>query len=457
MALSFPKNFLWGSACSAYQIEGAWNEGGKGESCHDHYARLPEYAHFYEQGRPDTCSEFYRHYREDIDIMAKYGLKSFRLSFAWPRLFPNGPDELNQTAVDYYNDMLNYLTEKGIVPFMDLFHWDLPQWVMAQGGATNYEFVEWFGKYARACFELFGDRVKYWSTVNEPNFSIFSGYYAVNGDGQGSFPPFDEDLTKAFTACHIMNLAHMRAVKIYREMGLDGKIGAVIDLFPFYPYDLTDEKDFYAADRRFDFYAGKWLGPMLLGKYPEVIIDTYSANMPANFEKEIADAYEPMDFIGDNYYAPSYAQYKPEKPYFQLCKDPEGGGNWNEFVGMKVYPEGLYDILHILNDKYHPKEIVITENGVAFRRDPEHPAVPTDIHDELRIKYMRSHIMSLNRAIESGINVTGYYTWAIEDTYEHGLGCNYDFGLIAINYDTMERIPRDSFKWYGEFIKSVTE
>ena len=459
MSYYFPKDFLWGSACSAYQIEGAWNEGGKGMSCHDHYARLPEYAHYYEMGRPDSCSDFYHHYREDIDIMAEHGLKTFRLSFAWPRICPNGPDDVNQEAIDYYNDMLNYLLEKNIVPFMDLYHWDLPQWVLDRGGATNYEFVEWFEKYARVCYAAFGDKVKYWSTVNEPNFSIFSGYYAVNGDGAGSFPPFEQDRTKAFTACHIMNLAHMRAVKAYREMGFGGKIGAVIDLFPMYPYSLSDERDIYAADRRFDFYAGKWLGPMLLGKYPEIFDDAYAQYMPKNFREEIAEAYQEMDFIGDNYYGPGYARYTDETPEkFELCPDPEAGanGSWQEFVGMKVYPEGLYDILNLIHKKYHPKEIIVTENGVAFRRDEANPAVPTEIDDTRRIKYMRAHIMMLSRAIESGIPVKGYYTWAIEDTYEHGLGCNYDFGLIAINYDTMERTPRSSFKWYSEFIKANT-
>ena len=455
MTLSFPKDFLWGSACSAYQIEGAWNEGGKGENCHDHYSRLPEYAHFYEQGNTDTCSEFYHHYREDIDIMAENGLKSFRFSFSWARLFPDGPDKLNEEGAAYYADMLDYLGEKGIVSFMDLFHWDLPQWVMDRGGVINYDFIDWFGAYAKACFTLFGGKVAYWSTVNEPNFSVFSGYYALNGEGQGSFPPFGEDQSKAFTACHVMNLAHMRAVKIFREMGVPGKIGAVIDTFPMYPYSLTDPKDFYAADRRFDLYAGKWLGPMLLGEYPEVVLDSFADRFPAKFREELAEAYQPIDFIGDNYYSPSYAQYTPEKPYFKLCDDPEGGGNWNEFVGMKVFPEGLYDVLHIVNEKYHPKEIVITENGIAFKRDPSKPNEPTEIHDTKRIQYMRSHIMSLHRAWKSGINVTGYYTWAIEDTYEHGLGRNYDFGLIAVDYADQKRTARDSFKWYGEFIRSL--
>ncbi len=454
MSLAFPKGFLWGSACSAYQIEGAIAEGGKGENCHDHYARLPEYARYYEQGRPDVCSDFFHHYREDIAIMAEHGLRSFRFSFSWPRLFPNGPDELNVQAADYYGDLLDCLTENGIVPFMDLFHWDLPQWVMDRGGVVNPEFVDWFGKYAETCFRLFGGKVKYWSTVNEPNFSVFSGYLALDCEGRGSFPPFEQDKRKAFSALHVMLLAHMRAVKLFRDIRPGGKIGAVIDAFPIYPRSLAREEDFRAADRYYDLYAGKWLGPMCLGRYPEVVLDSFARFMPADFQQELADAFEPMDFVGDNYYTPAYAEYSEETPFFRACTDPEGGGNWNDFPGMKVYPEGLYDAMRILDEKYHPREILVTENGIAFRRDPNSPAVPTSIHDDLRIRFMRQHIMSLERAVRSGVNVTGYYTWAIEDTYEHGLGRTLDFGLIAVNYDTMERTARDSFKWYGEFIRA---
>ena len=143
MNFTFPKDFLWGAACSAYQIEGAWNEGGKGMSTHDHYARLPEYAHYYKAGRPDTCSDFYHHYKEDVDIMVEHGLKSFRFSISWPRLFPDNVKDINQEAVEYYNDLFSYCCEKGLVLFVDLFHWDMPQWVLELGGPVNKEFIDW--------------------------------------------------------------------------------------------------------------------------------------------------------------------------------------------------------------------------------------------------------------------------------------------------------------------------
>ena len=453
MALSFPKDFLWGAACSAYQIEGAWNEDGKGESCHDHYARLPEFARYYKNGRPDTCSDFYHRYREDVEIMAANALKSFRFSFSWPRLFPAGPEEINPKAVAYYNDLIDSLVARGIVPFMDLFHWDLPQWVLDRGGAVNPAFVDWFEAYARACFEHFGDRVRYWSTVNEPIASIFSGYWAINGAGPGCFPPFEQDLKKAFAASHHMNLAHMRAVRLYHGMGLEGKIGAVIDSFPFYPYSFTDERDWEACERRYDYYAGKWLGPMLAGCYPDFLLDTYADVLPMDFQRALDAEYAPMDFIGDNYYGPQYARHIPEKPYFEAVKAPEYAGE-QPAPGLRMRPEGLYDALRLLQRKYNPREIIVTENGACFPRDPAHPDTPTGIHDEDRIRYMRAHIESLNRALEAGVPVTGYYVWAIEDTYEHIGGFGADYGLIAVDYATLARTPRDSFRWYGEFIRS---
>ena len=316
--------------------------------------------------------------------------------------------------------------------------------------------------YAKACYENFGDKVAYWSTMNEPNFSIFSGYYQTDGDGAGIFPPFENDKTKAFTASHYMNLAHMRAVKLYREMGFSGKIGAVIDLFPIYPYSLSDEKDVEAAKRRFDYYAGKWIGPLLLGEYPESVVECYSEYFPEGFQEEIRNAYVEIDYIGDNYYQQRYAKYSPEKPYFDLCDNPEQTvSDKNDemggiFVDIQNYPQGLYDIVMLLHREYHAKEIVITENGLPLPRDKENPAVPSKIQDEERIRYMRGHISALARAIDVGVPVTGYYVWSIEDTYEHGLGFDYDFVLIAVNYETMERTPRESFRWYADLIRFVS-
>lgn len=463
MNYSFPKDFLWGAASSAYQIEGAWNEGGKGLSCHDYFAELPEYAHYYEAGKPDTCADFYHHYKEDVDIMVQRNLKSFRFSIAWPRVFPNNPNEVNREAIDYYNDLFSYCCEKGLVLFVDLFHWDLPQWLMDLGGPINKEFVDWFEKFARVCYENFGDKVTYWSTMNEPNFSIFSGYHQLNGAGEGTFPPFEEDMTKAFTACHYMNLAHMRAVKLYRKMGLGGKIGAVIDLFPIYPYSASSAKDVEAAERRFDVYAGKWLGPLFKGCYPDSVVESFGEYFPDGFQEEIKAAFEPIDYIGDNYYQQSYAKYIDQKPYFDLCENPERSMAEVDdklegvFVDVQNFPQGLYDILLLLHKRYQPKEIIITENGLPTARDKSKPSIPSAINDTDRIRYLRAHITTVGRAIDAGVPVSGYYVWSIEDTHEHGTGHNFDFGLIAINYDTMERIPRESFKWYADLIRFHSE
>ncbi|MBE6884569.1 MAG: glycosyl hydrolase family protein [Ruminococcaceae bacterium] len=458
MNFSFPKDFLWGAACSSFQIEGAWQEDGKGISCHDKYARIPAHQDLYRYGGPDDGADFYHHYREDIDIMVEHGLKSFRFSIAWPRIFPDGPDKINQPGIDFYRDMFSYANEKGLNLLIDLYHWDLPQWVLDRGGVASREFITWFEDYARVCFENFGDQVQYWSTTNEPSVSVFGGYIGGDLKSVGRFPPFECDKVKAFAACHNMNIAHMRAVKLYRRMGLKGKIGAVIDAVPCYPYSISSKKDWEAGERAFDFYAGKWLGPMLLGKYPESMTACFHEDMPENYAEELTREYEPIDFIGNNYYEPHYAEYIPEKPYFKAAADPEIGEarEREEFVGMKPYPVGLYDIMLLLEEKYHPKEIIITENGMSVKRDETNISKPSNIHDENRIRYMRAHIMMLARVLKLGINITGYHVWAVEDTYERTSGYRHDYGLIGIDYDTKERIPRDSLKWYSEFIQANT-
>jgi len=458
MELAFPRDFLWGAACSAYQIEGAWNEDGKGMSCHDYYAAMPEHRDLYKFGGPYDGADFYHRFREDIDIMAANGLKSFRFSIAWPRIFPNGPDAVNQRGIDHYRELFEYAGEKGLQLLIDLYHWDLPQWVIERGGALNREFIRWFEDYARVCFESFGDQVQRWSTVNEPSVSIFGGYIGGDLKRRGRFPPFGHDLAQAFSASHNVVIAHMRAVKLYREMGLGGKIGAVIDAFPVYPYSLSDRRDWEAGDRMFDLYAGKWLGPMLLGRYPESMTERFGDKMPKGFAEELEREYQPIDYIGNNYYQPSYARYTEEWPFFESAPDPEldRAAQPEEFVGMKFYPVGLYDTMLLLEEKYHPREIIITENGMSSKRDESDLSKPSAINDERRIKYIRAHIMMLARVLRLGINVTGYHVWAVEDTYEQSSGYRHDYGLIGIDHATKERFPRDSLKWYGEFIRANT-
>lgn len=446
MNFPFPKDFLFGSACSACQIEGAAFEDGKTANAFDHYSRTEQVERF-AGDLPDVCADFYHHYRDDIKLMKEMGLKAFRFSIAWARICPDGPDSLNQKGIDYYNDMIDALVENDIVPMFDLFHCDLPMWVTEKGGIANREFIDWFVSYAKICFENFGDRVKLWSTVNEPSINVF-GSYASKANA-----PFLEDLPLALKACHHMLLAHYECVKLYHSMNLPGKIGAVNHIVPYYT-DSLDPKDEAAAARARDYYSGWWLEPMMKGVYPaNVVCYPYIADkMPENYAKELADAFVPMDFIGINYYGPGFVKYK-EDGKLDYAGYSEAGLPTDAY-GFPCYPQGLFDTVMFLKRQYPGVELYITENGIAVKREGDKIA-PTSVNDAYRITYMRDHLREVSKCITAGANLKGYFNWTIMDTYEgYAGGFDFDFGLIAINYETLERTPRDSFYYYKKIIES---
>lgn len=441
MNFSFPKDFLFGAASSACQIESGCKEGGKGEDVGEHFFPLMKEKYF--GGDPNDSADFYYRYRSDIQNMKELGLKAFRFSISWARIFPNGPKEVCQAGIDYYSDMIDALKEAGIVPFFDLFHCDLPYWVIEMGGILNPEFIDWFAVYARTCFEAFGDRVDYWSTVNEPSINCMASY------AYGANAPFMEDMGLAIKACHNMILAHYKAMAIYKSMNLPGKIGAVIHVEPTYSLS-NDPKDEQAAERRFAFYAGWWLDPMLKGHYPEILM-SYSYltdKLPENFREELAENFVEVDFMGINYYSPGYARYDPEEPLeykiFTNDKLPK------DDYGFFCYPQGLYDTAMYFHKTYPGKQIFITENGIAKKKWGN---LEEERKDQYRIDYLREHLREASRAIAAGASLGGYFCWTIMDTNElYAGGYNYIFGLLQVDYKTKERYPRDSWYYYQKVI-----
>lgn len=442
MKFSFPKNFLFGAACSACQIESGCQEGGKGEDVGEHFFKI--YPEKYHGGDPTRSADFYHRYREDIQDMKELGLKCFRFSISWSRICPSDPYTVCQAGLDYYSDMIDALREAGIVTFFDLFHCDLPYWVIEKGGILNPEFIDWFRFYAKTCFEAFGDRVDYWSTVNEPSINCMGAYaYATNA-------PFMSDMTAALQACHNMLLAHYAAIRLYKSMGLPGQIGAVIHVEP--TYSLSgDERDQAAADRRFAFYSGWWLDPMFKGHYPEILMDDpwLMGHMPKNFRQELAGAFTPSDFIGFNYYNPCFAKYSETEPlHYETVSNPVLPVDDYGFVR---YEAGLYDILMQLHETYPGKRLFVTENGISKRKWGN---LDEELHDEYRVEYMREHLRMISRAIAAGVPVDGYFCWTIMDTNElYAGGYDYIFGLVQINYETLERRRRDSWHYYHDVIE----
>ncbi len=440
IAFDFPERFLWGTGSSSFQIEGGSAEDGKGPSIWD--AACAEYASRFSKGAtPAVAADFYHRYREDIALMKELGLKSFRLSIAWPRIFPAGRGKPNESGAAFYDSVIDCLLEHGIEPFVDLYHWDLPQALQSEGGFENPRIIEDFVAYAGACFDRFGDRVKLWSTFNEPSVVALSSY------AHGAFPPYKNDLRSGLAAAHNVLLAHYGAIRRFREGGQQGKIGAVIAFVPVYP-DSHAAEDAEAALRQQDFVSNWWLRPMFAGAYPESVLaePEISGSMPDEFASSLAGKFAPMDFVGINYYSPARTAFCP---FSSLRSRHVEVFYAQSDYGFLIYPQGLYDTLRYVKDTYGNPEVYVTENGIGNARSAD---VEGEIADMNRIHYIQEHLREVSRAIRSGCNVKGYYYWSHFDDFEAERGYDINFGLLHVDRDTLERTPRKSWHFYRECI-----
>lgn len=445
MRFPFPDNFLFGAACSACQIESGCHEGGKGEDVGEHFYKI--YPEKYFGADPDRSAGFYYRYPQDIQMMQALGLKCFRFSISWSRIFPNGPETVCPAGLAYYRDVILHLRAVGIEPFFDLFHCDLPYWVIEKGGILHPDFINWFTTYAKTVFLSLGDLVNYWVTVNEPSINCMGAY------AEGTNAPFHKDMGEAIRACHNMILAHYSVVSTYHSLGLPGKIGAVIHMEPCYGASIRAE-DCAAAERKQAFYTGWWLDPMLKGHYPTLLMDYpyLTDKLPAHYQQDLAEHFAESDFIAINYYSPGYAKHiengelNYETTYNEaLVKDD---------YGFYSYPQGLFDALLYLKNTYPGKDIFITENGFGKRKWGN---LAEELEDDYRIDYMREHLRAVSRAYQAGVPVKGYFHWTIMDTNElYAGGFNYIFGMTQVNYETMERRPRKSWYYYQSVIARKT-
>lgn len=443
MRFSFPKDFLFGAACSACQIEAGCNEGGKGEDVCEHYYNL--YPEKYFGGDPNKAADFYHRYPQDIQMMQQLGLDAFRFSISWSRIFPDGPDSLCQAGLDYYSRMIDCLRAANIEPFFDLWHCDLPYWVIERGGVLNPAFVDWFRSYAAAVFDALGQKVHYWATINEPSINIMSSY------AYGSNAPFHTDMDEAIKACHNGILAHYAAVQEYKKRNLPGKISAVIHMEPVYAWSL-DQKDIEAAARKQAFYTGWWLDPILKGHYPDILkpYPYIMDKLPQGYEQQLAENFLSADFIAINYYSPGYARYRDDGALFYETMDNKALPH--DDYGFCFYPEGLYDLSMYLTQTYPGKDIFIVENGYGKKKWGN---LVEEREDDYRIDLIRQHLRALSRACQAGAPVKGYFHWTIMDTNElYAGGYHYIFGLTQVNFETLERIPRKSWYYYQNVIKN---
>ncbi len=438
--IKFPEDFMWGAATAAYQIEGAWDEDGKGNSVWDTLSHMPGVIQNGDTG--DTAIDHYHRYKEDVAIMKAVGLQTYRFSISWPRILPEGTGRINQKGIDFYNSLIDELITAGIEPIITLYHWDFPQALADKGGWMNRASMDWFAEYAELCFKSFGDRVKNWITFNEPWVDAYAVVFLLGG-------PTIEAMSRANHISHHYMLSHARAVEIYRQLYPGGRIGITLDLSPVYT-EADSQQDKIAANR-FDGFMNRWfLDPVLKGSYPEDILARYREKQVApdirQGDMELIQSNR-SDFLGVNYYSRTIVKAFQDEPILEFKVIENRDDSWA--TNGEVYPDGLYDLLIRLDNDYDHPLLFITENGTSFG---DEELVDGKVMDKRRQKYLQQHFEAASRAISKGVNLKRYYVWSLFDNFEWIYGYSRRFGLVYVDYNTQERIWKESAFWYRQVI-----
>ncbi|GDY31638.1 GH1 family beta-glucosidase [Gandjariella thermophila] len=443
----FPEGFLWGAATSAYQVEGATREDGRGESVWDRFAHTPGAVAGGDTA--DVACDHYRRWPADVRLMAALGLSAYRFSVAWPRLFPDGTGPVNRAGLDHYDRLVDALLAHRITPVVTLYHWDLPQALQDRGGWRNRDVVDRFADYADTCFAAYGDRVTWWVTQNEP------WIVGVLGHLRGLHAPGERDLAGAVRVMHHLLLGHGRAVQALRARGSGGRAGVAFSLFPHVPASEAAE-DVEAAHGS-DGYVNRWfLDPVLRGRYPEDMCRRYedlagplAAVRPGDLEIIGAGA----DFVGVNYYTPRVVRAAPESEPFGWEVVPAPDGTAVTDLGWRIAPDALIGLLLRLRDDYGDVPVLVTENGAAFGDEPD---AGGRVRDRRRVRFLHDHLAAVRAAIDRGVPVVGYLHWSLLDNFEWAMGYTPRFGLVHVDYRTQARTLKDSARYYARVIAANT-
>lgn len=459
--VTFPTDFVWGTATASYQIEGGVNEGGRGASIWDTFSHTPGKIHSGDTG--DVACDHYHRWEEDLQLIDWLGVNAYRLSIAWPRIIPNGTGEVNQAGLDFYAEILYRLNSLGVQPVVTLYHWDLPQALQDQGGWASRETAYAFAEYARVVARAFKGKVATWTTLNEPWCSAYLGY------ASGVHAPGIQDPQQAMKAVHHLNLAHgLAAQAIRQECGEDAKVSVTLNLHVVRPAD--DSAESAEAIKQIELVGNEaFLGPMLDGAYPQDLIDLTSKEVEWDFIHEGDEAIikQPLSVLGVNYYNPNMVRLakEGEVPQRNDGHDPSGESAWVsadrvEFLelpgertemGWPIDATGLTEILVRLSKRYPKLPLMVTENGMADS-DPEEADGP--INDTRRVAYLRDHIAAVKTAMAQGADVRGYFVWSLLDNFEWSYGYTKRFGIVHVNYKTLERTPKASANWYRQLVRS---
>jgi beta-glucosidase len=451
LAARFPRRFLWGAATASYQIEGAVQEDGRGESIWDRFSHTPGLVRDGDTG--DVACDHYQRWPEDVARMRDLGLGAYRFSIAWPRIVPAGTGEVNQAGLDWYERLVDALLEAGIQPWATLYHWDLPQALQDRGGWAASVTVDAFVAYAETVARRLGDRVAGWITHNEPWVVAFVGNY------QGRHAPGLHDLRTALQVSHHLLLSHGRAVPVLRAANPGARVGITLNLNAVRP--ASDTPADVAAARRDEGYLNRWFLDPLFGRgYPADMVEAYGDLMPTVGASDLDAISAPIDFLGVNNYFPNYTRAVEPGPGRELgiahlspSELAERGFEVTE-MGWPVVPDALGELLTRLYEEYVPAAMYITENGCAFQDELSEEDGAEAVHDPRRTAYLQGHLAAVADAIQGGAPVRGYFVWSLMDNFEWGHGYSKRFGITYVDYPTQRRVLKDSGHWYRALLQA---
>jgi beta-glucosidase len=435
--VTFPQDFIWGTATAAYQIEGAVAEDGRGPSIWDVFSHTPGKIRNDENG--DIACDHYHRVDEDLDLIAGV-VPHYRFSISWTRILPTGNGDINQAGVDFYNHVIDGLLARGVTPWITMYHWDLPQALHEQGGWTSRQSVAWFEAYAKTLLNLFADRVKNWIIINEPSTQTFLGY------GIGVHAPGLKTEGDYAAATHHMNLAIAATYRLAKAYNPELHVGSSYVLMPvFAAEDGGDARSVAVLDALWN---RNHYDPLFTGAYPAIMADAFAAVYLPGDENLLQAK---LDFVGVQHYSPAYAS--ADKNGLFGASFGQGPDSFEKTdIGWPIDPPAFYAALMDQVERYGPHRITITENGIALF-DQRSQGV---VDDARRIRYYNDYIAQVNRAIADGAPIDGYFTWSLLDNYEWAEGYSMRFGLVYVEYETGERTPKNSYHWYANLVRNNT-